>query len=377
MKEIKGTPRSAALFLFLAGLLCVISGKSFVSMHRPEPIFPGPGLSELKSLSDYLPALKNSPGDTEVYIFLGKEKGGNLLVLGGTHPNEPAGLVTAVLLIETIRAERGNVFIIPRANASGFTHSDPQEGNPQRFSVATPAGPRLFRLGSRLTNPVDQWPDPAIYINPAGQKLSGNEARNLNRCYPGHADGHLTERIAFGIMELIRKERLDIAIDLHESAPEYPVINAIVFHENSAELAALAVLELQDEGLEIRLEASPAGLRGLSHREWGDHTGIKALLLETPNASHGRLKGRPSSSLIVDGRDKFYARAARLGWLFVAYGDEGIPLSHRVARHLAALGALLRSLAELEPDKAIEVERMPPPAEVQRKGLGAFLHPPN
>jgi hypothetical protein len=345
-------------------------------MHEAESIHPGSGLSELKSLSDYLPALKNSPGDTEVYIFRGKEKGVNLLVLGGTHPNEPAGLITAILLVEAIRAERGNVFIIPRANASGFSHSDPQEGNPQRFSVPTPAGPRQFRLGSRLTNPVDQWPDPAIYVNPAGQRLSGNEARNLNRCYPGREKGTLTERIAFGIMELIRKERIDIGIDLHESAPEYPVINAIVFHENSAELAALAVLELQMEGLEIRLEASPAGLRGLSHREWGDETGIKAVLLETPNASHGRLKGRPSSSLIVDGRDKFYARASRLGWLFVPYGEEGIPLSQRVARHLAAFDALLRSLAELEPDKAVVVEGAPPPAAVQQNGLGAFLHPP-
>jgi hypothetical protein len=345
-------------------------------MHRAEPIFPGSGLGEVRRLSDYLPALTNSPGDTEIFIFRAKEEGGNLLVLGGTHPNEPAGLVTAVLLIETIRAERGNVFIIPRANASGFTHSDPQEGNPQRFSIPTPAGPRLFRLGSRLTNPVDQWPDPAIYINPAGQKLSGNEARNLNRCYPGREKGYLTERVAFGIMELIRKERIDIGIDLHESAPEYPVINAIVFHENSAELAALAVLELQAEGFEIRLEASPAGLRGLSHREWGDEAGIKALLLETPNASHGRLKGRPSSSLIVDGRDKFYAKAAKLGWLFVPYDEDGIPLFRRVARHLAALDALLRSLAELEPGKAVSVKGMPSPSDVQKNGLGAFLHPP-
>ena len=376
MNEITGTRVSAVLLLCLTGLLCVFSGKSYLGMHRPEEIFAGHGLSAQKRLSDYLPALKNSAGDTEVYVFRGEQKGGNLLVLGGVHPNEPAGMVTSVLLIETIRAVRGNIFIIPRANASGFSHSDPQEGNPQRFAVPTPSGPRFFRLGSRLTNPVDQWPDPAIYINPSGQKLSGNEARNLNRCFPGRAGGSLTEKIAFAIMELIRNEHLDIAIDLHESAPEYPVINAIVFHENSAELAALAILELQMDGLEIRLEASPPNLRGLSHREWGDEAGIKALLLETPNASHGRLKGRPSSSLIVDGRDKFYVRASRLGWLFVPYGEEGIPLSQRVARHLAALDAVLRSLAELEPDRAVEYEGIPPPAEVQQKGLGPFLHPP-
>ncbi len=377
MNEMKGGFVSAIVLLCLTGLLCVISGKSYVGMHRPEPIFPNPGLSEQKRLSDYLPSLEDSPGDTEVYVFRGQKAGGNLLLLGGTHPNEPAGMVTSVLLVETIRAVRGNIFIIPRANASGFSHSDPQEGNPQRFAVPTPSGPRFFRLGSRLTNPVDQWPDPAIYINPPGQKLAGNEARNLNRCYPGRAHGSLTEKIAFAIMEILRKERIDIGIDLHESAPEYPVINAIVFHENSAELAALAVMELQAEGIEIRLEASPPNLRGLSHREWGDEAGIKALLLETPNASHGRLKGRPSSSLIIDGRDKFYARASRLGWLFVPFGEEGIPLRQRTARHLAALDAVLRSLAEVEPDRAVEYEGMPSPADVQQNGIGPFLHPPN
>ena len=376
MKRINGSTVSAVFFLLMTGALGFFSGRSFRAMHRAEPIFPGAGLTGVRRLSDYFPPLKNTPGDTEVYLFRGKEKGGNLLVLGGTHPNEPAGLIASVLLIENIRTKRGNIFIIPRANASGFTHSDPQEGNPQRFAVPTPAGPRLFRLGSRLTNPVDQWPDPAVYVNPAGQRLSGNEVRNLNRCYPGRARGFLTERIAFAIMELIRVEQIDIGIDLHESAPEYPVINAIVFHEDSSELAALALMDLQAQGYEIRLEASPVKLRGLSHREWGDHAGIMAVLLETPNASHGRLKGRPSSSLVVDGKDKFYAKASRLGWLFVPFGEEGIPLSLRTARHLAALQALLGALAELAPDKTFVIEGMPSAAEVQKRGVGAFLHPP-
>jgi hypothetical protein len=367
---------TAFLSLLLTSALGFFSGRSFLSMHESEPIYPSAALSERKKLSAYFPALKDSAGDTDIFVFRGNEDGGKLLIVGGTHPNEPAGFITAVLLVENIAAKRGSVFIIPRANLSGFSHSDPQEGNPQRFAVPTPAGPRLFRLGSRLTNPVDQWPDPAIYVNPAGQKLSGMEARNLNRCYPGREKGNLTERIAFAVMELIRRENIALGIDLHESAPEYPVINAIVFHENSAELAALALLQLQAEGMEIRLEASPPNLRGLSHREWGDYAGIHAILLETPNASHGRLKGRPSSSLIVDGRDKFYAKASRLGWLFVPYGEEGIPLAQRVARHLAGIDALLQALRELEPEKAVGIAGQPSAAEVQEKGLGLFLQPP-
>ncbi|MBM3284510.1 MAG: succinylglutamate desuccinylase/aspartoacylase family protein [Candidatus Aminicenantes bacterium] len=376
MKESAGTRLSAVTLLILTALVCFFSGRSFRSLHEPEPIFPGDGLAGRKLLSEYFPGLKNTPGDTEVFLFQGKGEGGRVLILGGAHPNEPAGLVTAVLLIENIRVERGSLFIIPRANDSGFSHSDPQEGNPQRFAVPTPSGPRLFRLGSRLTNPVHQWPDPAIYLNPGGQKLSGIEARNLNRCYPGKPTGYLTEKIAYAIMELIRTERIDLGIDLHESAPEYPVINAIVFHENSAELAALALMDIQDQNFDIRLEASPINLRGLSHREWGDHAGVKAVLVETPNASHGRLKGAPSSSLVVDGKDKFYARASRLGWLFVPFGEEGIPLRLRVARHVAAVSALLSSLEALEPEKAVLLERLPPPAAILEKGLGAFLHPP-
>ena len=359
--------------LAVTALVCVLAGREFLSMRATDAVFPSPGLTAARALSDYFPALKGTPGDTPVYVFSGPKAGGNILITGGAHPNEPAGYVTSVLLAETIRVGRGTIVIIPWANASGFTHSDPQEGSPQRFPIDTAGGRRWFRLGSRVTNPVHQWPDPTICVNPMGQTLAGIEARNLNRAYPGKAGGNLTEKVAYGIMQVIGKEKIDLGIDLHESAPEYPVINAIVFHENSADLAATAQMELQAEGLEFRLEASPPNLRGLSHREWGDAAGIKAILLETPNASHGRLKGRPTVELILDGKDKFYEKAARLGRLFVPFGPAGIPLKDRVARHVAGFKAVLAALAELEPDKAVELENLPPAAEIQAKGIGAFL----
>jgi len=367
---------SAVLNLFGAGLIVLVSGREFRSMHREEVIYPSPGLTERRSLGDYFPALKKTEGDTEVLVFRGAQEGGRLLILGGTHPNEPAGFLSAVLLSENISVERGTVVIVPRANRSGFTHDDPQEGNPQRYPISTAGGPRFFRLGSRLTNPVHQWPDPTIYVNPSGQKLAGVESRNLNRCYPGRAAGTLTERVAFALMELIKAERIDLGIDLHESAPEYPVINAIVFHESASELAAIASMELGGEGFEFRLESSPPNLRGLSHREWGDHAGIKAVLLETPSASHGRLKGKPSASLVVDGKDRFYVKAAELGRLFVPYPPDGIPMKLRVARHLAAVAALLSALEELEPEKGIVLTGLPGWAEVLREDVGFFLHPP-
>jgi len=376
MRNIKGNFVSALLLLF-AIAICFLSALKFLSMQKKEAIFPSRGLTSRKMLSSYFPGLKKTWGDTDVYLYEGQEKGGNLLILGGAHANEPAGFITAVLLIENIQVSTGKIIIVPRANNSGFTHSQPQEGNPQRYSLESPWGRRHFRHGSRLTNPVHQWPDPSIYINPAGQKLSGADSRNLNRCYPGRKTGSLTEKIASGIMELIKKEKIDLALDLHEAAPEYPVINAIVFHENSADLAALALMELQIEGFEFRLEASPINLRGLSHREWGDHAQIMAILLESANASHGRLKGKTSPALIVEGKDKNYMKAAKLGRLFVPYGEDGIPLKLRVARHLAAVKSILSNLEELYPEKRIEIKNMPSSSELRKVGIGPFLNPPN
>jgi len=369
----RGNRVTAAGLLVVGAAAGVWAGLSYRGMLEPEPIFPSPGLTAQVLLSDYYPDLEGTPGDTDVFIFQGEEPGANVLVIGGVHANEPAGFLAAVVMVENLTVRAGKVVVIPRANASAFTCNDPQEGNPQSFSIETPGGERAFRLGSRLTNPVHQWPDPTLFETPAGQIVSGPEARNLNRAFPGREDGYLTERIAYGIMELIRKEGIDIGIDLHESSPEYPVINAIVFHENSAEIAALAQMNLQFDGLDLRLEASPPNLRGLSHREWGDEAGIHALLLETPNPVQGRLKGKTSAALVVDGKDKYYLKAEALGRLFIPYTEEGVPISVRVARQLAGIQAILGSLEEMEPDKAVHFEGLPDWTEVQERGVGAFL----
>jgi len=42
-------------------------------------------------LSEYLPALEGTYGDTTVYVMEGEKEGASMLVLGGTHPNEPTG----------------------------------------------------------------------------------------------------------------------------------------------------------------------------------------------------------------------------------------------------------------------------------------------
>ena len=76
-------------------------------------------------LSDWYPGLEGTAGDTEVYVLEGEQEGDSMLVLGGTHPNEPSGLVAAVLLIENAQPEAGTLYVIPRTNNSAFTCTDP------------------------------------------------------------------------------------------------------------------------------------------------------------------------------------------------------------------------------------------------------------
>jgi hypothetical protein len=153
-------------------------------------------------------------------------------------------------------------------------------------------------------------------------------------------------------------------------------VNTLVAHERAADLAAVVTMNLQAAGIEIGLEPSPANLRGLSHREWGDATGALAVLVETTNPAQGRLRGATGPRLVVDGRDRFYVRAASRGRLSVPFAGSGWPLSLRVARHLAAVGELIRVFSESSEDRAVTVTGIPGHEEVIGKGVGAFLAPP-
>ncbi|MFW5643667.1 MAG: succinylglutamate desuccinylase, partial [Alkalispirochaeta sp.] len=334
---------------------------SFLDHREPEPIVPGPGVSEVRMLSEWFPRLEGTPGDTEVYVFAGDDTGGSMLVLGGNHPNEPASFLSATLLIENATVQAGTLYVIPRANASAFTHNDPQEGHPVSYGFTLPDGSRReFRYGSRATNPVHQWPDPEIYVHAAsGQTLSGNETRNLNRSFPGRLDGTLTERIAFGIVSLIREEQIDLTVDLHEASPEYPVVNAIVAHERAMPVASGVVLGLELYDILISLEPSPKNLRGLTHRELGDATDTLAVLLESTNPSQGRLRSRTDEALVLTGIDPYYVKAQEMGRLFVPYDDSGHPIEERVGRHLAAISEFAFSYTMEYPDHPIELYDVP------------------
>ena len=72
MTIIMKKPLLSAAVLLLAAALCVVSlASDFRAMQEREPIYPGPGVTSVRMLSDWFPGIYGTPGDTEVYILEG------------------------------------------------------------------------------------------------------------------------------------------------------------------------------------------------------------------------------------------------------------------------------------------------------------------
>jgi hypothetical protein len=365
-------------FLIAGVLIAAFAGRIFAAMHEPEPIYPGPGVTKTDRLGSYFPDIAGGPGDTPVFVLDGREPGGTLVLLGGTHPQEVAGMVAATVVVENVRVKKGRVIVVPQANRSGFTYTDPLEGFPHTFDVDTPQGKRWFRFGMRLSNPIHQWPDPDVQVHsPSGEYMVGWEARNLNRNYPGRADGRYTERVGHAVTQLVKKEDASLVLDMHEAYPEYPIINMIVAHQRAFEIGTMAALMLQGRKIQMDIMASPENLHGLSHREFGDHTPAFSLLSETASAAMGRFRGRTDASLVTEGTDHNYEVAHGLGRLFVPFTATGHPLKSRVARNAATIEEIVAAYNEANPGKEIVLEDLPSYDAVMEKGIGAFLKPPS
>lgn len=351
---------TAAVCLAAALAVSAVTGANFLSLRDLGEIKPSASVKEIVMLSDYFEGIKGTNMDTEVYVMQGEKPGGKVLVLGGTHGNEPAGYMAAITFIETAKVDEGTVYVIPYTNHSGMTHNDPQEASPQHLHITTPSGERVLRYGSRASNPVDQWPDPDVYVHAAsGQQLSGSETRNINRAYPGKPDGNATEKAAYAIAELVRQEDVNLTFDLHEASPEYPVINATVSHEKGMDIAASGMMELTMEGIQMSLEPSPTNLHGLTHRELGDYTDTIPLLMEAANASQGRLRGATNEKLALTGIDKAYVKSAKLGFLYVPYDEKGHPIEERVGRHLQGVIEYTKAYNEKYTDKPVTFSNVP------------------
>ncbi|MBN2264405.1 MAG: succinylglutamate desuccinylase/aspartoacylase family protein, partial [Candidatus Aminicenantes bacterium] len=214
------------LIAVLGAVLAVFAGLSFHrSRHLREPVVLGPGVARVATLGDYFAPLKGTVNDANVYVLEGRGPGGTVLLLGGTHPEEPAGRLAAWIFAENAELAAGRLLVIPSANRSASTVTRVGGAYPPDYTIPTAWGGQTFRMSDRWSNPLDQWPDPEVYIHyPSRPELAYVDIRNLNRAFPGRPDGTLTERTCFAICELIRRENVDIAIDFHEAELQYPVI---------------------------------------------------------------------------------------------------------------------------------------------------------
>lgn len=298
---------------------------------------------EVGLLSDYLPPLAGTPGDMVVYVMQGEAEGGSAVILGGTHGNEIAGIMAAVVLVEHAQVKQGTLFIIPHANNSAITAKLPSQPGPPDIVFHSADGERRFLYGARLTHPNHQEPV-------TGARMGTDDARNLNRVHPGRSDGLLTEQIAYAMNRLFVAEDAVIGIDLHEAGPESRLANLIVSHPNALDVAAYALFDLELRSISLGLERSNPTNRGLSHFEWGEATPAYSFLTETPNPGQG-----PAAHDNV-------------------VHDPRYPLWHRVGVQLAAIDALLRSYAEFVPNASpVVIEGILELDDLALHGLEAYL----
>lgn len=138
------------------------------------------------NLSEYdnvvkIELLKGTNHATPAFIFSAKKPGTHIIILGGTHGNEPAGYEVALRLVDRFYEnppKNGKIIIIPEAN-------------------------RQAVLNFKRRIPV-----------PEGVDI---EMGNLNRCYPGDPNGLPMQRMAAEIQNLTIDNDVTVFIDLHEA----------------------------------------------------------------------------------------------------------------------------------------------------------------
>ena len=373
-------PTLRKIIICFAGLvLLVLSGADFYQSRRlKEPVVLGTGVTQVQKLSNYFPAIEGTANDCNIYVLEGKEPGATLCMLGGTHAEEPAGRLAAWIFTENAVMQKGRLIVVLSANRSATTVTRVGGAYPPEFTIPSSWGGQRFRMGDRWSNPLDQWPDPEVYIHyPSLQYLAYMDARNLNRCWPGRPNGTLTEKTTYALLEMIRKEKVDIVIDLHEAELQYPVISTIVTHEKGQELAAVVSMTLTDmEGFKMGMEFSPKNLHGLSHREIGDYSDAISLLFEAPEPFLDATRGRTDTEQLLTGKDDFVVKAGKHGLLFEKIDEKGWPIDVRVGRHTSAVLQTMESWTEVHPERPLVCGDVPRYAQVIEKGIGAFLHNP-
>jgi hypothetical protein len=354
--------------LMVLAVTCLLLSLGGWSKDIQLDIRPGAGVTGQRMLSDYFGPLKDTNLDTDVFILDSGKPGATALLIGGTHGNELAGSVAALVALENGVVTQGKLIVIPYTNRSAQSMVDSRNQVEQRLLIQSRSGERYLSYGDRRTDPADQQAsDPDDYQNPGGFVLkNGEESRNLNRTYPGKPDGTGTEQLAFAIISLIQKEQVDFSLDMHEAnTPETDkqddgdytpggnkrLSYTLVAHPRGLEIAAFALLAMEeDTHISMKLEESNTTYRGLSHLEIGDATQALSFLSESPNP----------------GQDRERSDADVLN-------DPKYPLTHRVGMHLA----LFRHLADAYADyngKALKIDKLPEYRDLLTGDIGQFLN---
>jgi len=372
-----GIIKSISLLVVIA--VTIIAGRQlYQHRHDKTPVVAGPGVTKVVKLSDFSKGLKGTMADTSVFFLEGKEEGGKMLIMSNTHSNEPAAILAALIFLENAIVEKGTLIIIPQFNNSASRNTRPGDGYPLYFEISTEWGSKKFRMGNRDASPLDQWPDPDVYVHyPDRQLLSFIDARNTNRTWPGRASGPLMERVTYGAMQIMREEKVDIAIDVHGAETMFPVTNCIVAPEKSMRIATMTTLTVKArEGFDSHVEPSPSGFRGLSHREIGDYSDTLPFLLEAPIPFLDQPTGPKTVELLLEGKDPFLLSLSKKGKLFVPYDETGWPMDKRVGQHCSVILEIMRQFSRKSPDREIKIRNVPRYAEVVKNGVGYYFHNP-
>ncbi len=369
-----------AVFVVVAGVVTATAGVQFSEQrHDRTPIVAGPSVSRVARLSEYGQGLRGTTADTSVFFLEGREPGGKVLVMTDTHPNECDGHLSALMFIENAVVSKGTVIVIPVLNNSASRYTRPGDGYPLFYEIPTTWGKRRFRFGDRGASPLDQWPDPDVYMHyPDGQMLSFLDARNTNRSWPGRPDGLLMEKVTDAVMTLLRRERVDVAIDVHGAETMFPVTNCIVAPEKSMKIATMVSMTVTAmEGFENHVEPSPKGFRGLSHREIGDFSETLPFLLEAPFPFLDQPTGPKTLELLMTGRDPFLLSLAAQQKLFVPYDASGWPIAKRVGQHCSVALEIINQYSMRNAERAVHVSGVPRYADLVKNGVGHYLRDPS
>lgn len=355
-----------------AVLVVVLCTSAWAAFFRPD-VRPGYGVTRLGWLSDYHAPLRGTHLDAPVYYIEGEKAGATMLILGGAHPRELAGHVAALIAVENARAVEGRLIVVPALNASGYGIRDLATNIPRFHKVECRSGFRYLPFGDRRVDVADQGPDPVQYkhqsgaIIPNSRGKDGNEMRNINRCYPGLPDGTPTQQAAYAVMELVRKENVGLAVDMHEAdTPSWYLSRKtgevrqggrlaymLVCNpkEKAMEMGAEAVMNVgANLGMELKMEPSNRAFRGLSHLEIGDATDCLSFLFETPTPALDDWRENPD-----------------------ILTDRTYPIEHRAGLHQEVFQELVRLYNESHEERLV-LEGLPTYQVLVEQGIAAWLN---